>query len=429
MTTLGEDAPRLSTDAEAAPAEPAVVVADVSKRFRLYRERASSLKETITARFGRRASFEDFWALRDVSVSIAKGSTYGLIGHNGSGKSTLLRLMAGIHPPTTGTVRTEGRISALLELGAGFHPELSGRENIYLNGSILGLTRREINAVLGDIIEFSGLQDFVDSPVKHYSSGMYVRLGFAVAVHVNPEILMIDEVIAVGDEEFQRRCFDHLYQLRREGVTIVMVSHSPALIEQMCDQVSWLDHGCLQMTGSAQEVVRAYLDRVNTAQNERLAEASAESDGIVGESARRWGTREIEVLGFDLLDANGAMLTAARTGDPLTIRIRYRAKEPIDEPVFGLGFRTESDVMVAGPFTRFAAFRTGIVHGEGSVDFVIDRFPLLPGGWQLSVAVLDNTMLHTYDQLEQIYKFTVQPGSSIERFGIVDLGGTWRVNR
>ncbi|HYL53651.1 MAG TPA: ABC transporter ATP-binding protein, partial [Acidimicrobiia bacterium] len=311
MTTLGEDAPRLSTDAEAVPAEPAVVVADVSKRFRLYRERASSLKETITARFGRRASFEDFWALRDVSLSIAKGSTYGLIGHNGSGKSTLLRLMAGIHPPTTGTVRTEGRISALLELGAGFHPELSGRENIYLNGSILGLTRREINAVLGDIIEFSGLQDFVDSPVKHYSSGMYVRLGFAVAVHVNPEILMIDEVIAVGDEEFQRRCFDHLYQLRREGVTIVMVSHSPALIEQMCDQVSWLDHGRLQMTGSAPEVVRAYLDRVNTAQNERLAEASDESEAIVEQSARRWGTREIEVRGFELLDANGTAIASA----------------------------------------------------------------------------------------------------------------------
>jgi ABC-type multidrug transport system ATPase subunit len=315
----------------------------------------------------------------------------------------------------------------LLELGAGFHPELSGRENIYLNGSILGLTRREINAVLADIIEFSGLQDFVDSPVKHYSSGMYVRLGFAVAVHVNPEILMIDEVIAVGDEEFQRRCFDHLYQLRREGVTIVMVSHSPALIEQMCDQVSWLDHGRLQMTGTAPEVVRAYLDRVNTAQNERLAEASDESEDIVEQSARRWGTREIEVLGFELLDANGTVIASARAGDPLTIRIRFRAKDPVTQPVFGLGFTTDNGVRVAGPNTRFAGVNTGLVRGEGYVDYVTDRLALMPGTWHLSVAVVDETMLHTYDHLDQFYQFHVQPGSSYERFGIVDLHGRWHV--
>src|SRR5205085_10695775 len=160
-------------------------------------------------------------------------------------------------------VRTQGRISALLELGAGFHPELSGRENIYLNGSILGLTRREINAVLGEIIDFSGLQDFVDSPVKHYSSGMYVRLGFAIAVHVNPEILLIDEVIAVGDEEFQRRCFDHLFSLRQQGVTIVMVTHSMGLVQTMCDRAAWLDQGEVQTRGAAVAVVREYLKKVN----------------------------------------------------------------------------------------------------------------------------------------------------------------------
>jgi lipopolysaccharide transport system ATP-binding protein len=426
VTTLGEDAPKLAADAT--NAEPVIVVDDVSKRFRLYRDRASSLKETITARIGRRASFEDFWALRDVSMSITKGCTYGLIGHNGSGKSTLLRLMAGIHPPTSGTVRTEGRISALLELGAGFHPELSGRENIYLNGSILGLTRREINAVLGEIIEFSGLEDFVDSPVKHYSSGMYVRLGFAIAVHVNPDILMIDEVIAVGDEEFQRRCFDHLYQLRREGVTIVMVSHSAPLMEQMCDEVSWLDHGRLQMTGAASDVVRAYLDHVNAAQNERLAESSDDSGKVPVDSSRRWGSREIEVLGFELRDANGDVLAAARAGDALTIRIRYHAKNPVAQPVFGLGFTTESGVRVAGPNTRFAGVETGLVHGEGHVDYVTDRLALMPGTWHLSVAIVDETMLHTYDHLDQLYQFHVQPGSSPERFGIVDLNGRWHVS-
>jgi ABC-2 type transport system ATP-binding protein/lipopolysaccharide transport system ATP-binding protein len=412
-----------------APREDAIVVEDVSKKFRLYRERASSLKETITARFGRRARFEDFWALRDVSLRVPKGSTYGLIGHNGSGKSTLLRLMAGIHVPTSGRVTAHGRVSALLELGAGFHPELSGRENIYLNGSILGLRRREINAVLDDIIEFAGLENFIDSTVKHYSSGMYVRLGFAIAVHVRPDILMIDEVIAVGDEEFQRRCFDHLYKLRREGVTIVLVSHSAPLMEQLCDEIAWLDHGRLQQIGPPAEVVRAYLDVVNEAQNERLAAVAADdADAVKGpERARRQGTREIEIVGFELLDKNGDPMTSARTGDPLTIRIRYHAKEPIDEPVFGLGFTTERGVRTAGPNTRFAGVDTGRVEGDGYVDYTTERLPLMPGVWRLSVAVVDQSMLHTYDHLEEVYQFHVQTGSSPERYGIVDLNGQWRV--
>jgi ABC-type polysaccharide/polyol phosphate transport system ATPase subunit len=407
---------------------PAIVVNDVSKRFRLYRDRATSLKETITARRGRRARFEDFWALRDVSLSIPKGTTYGLIGHNGSGKSTLLRVMAGIHPPTSGRVQTVGRVSALLELGAGFHPELSGRENVYLNGSILGLSRREVAAVIDDIIDFSGLGGFVDSTVKHYSSGMYVRLGFAVAVHVKPDILMVDEVIAVGDEEFQRRCFDHLFKLKREGVTIVLVSHSAPLMEQMCDEVAWLDHGRLQKVGAPADVVRAYLDEVNAAESERLDAAGPGEDEDPVDSSRRWGTREVEVLGFELRSGEGTVLTAARAGEPLTIRIRYRAHEAVEEPVFGLGFVTESGVRVAGPNTRFSGVRTGTVRGDGYVDYVTNRFPLLPGAWRLSVAIVDASMLHTYDHLEQVYHFHVQPGSSVERYGIVAIDGQWRVS-
>ncbi|MCZ7629991.1 MAG: ABC transporter ATP-binding protein [Microthrixaceae bacterium] len=204
----------------------------------MYTDRPSSLKETVlsAARRRSRASqfgtehhrrYDDFWALRDISFEIDEGTTFGMIGHNGSGKSTMLRLISGIYQPTTGTVDVEGRISALLELGAGFHPDLTGRENVYLNASVLGLGRAEIDRVIDDIIEFSGIEEFIDVPVKVYSSGMYVRLGFAVSVHVNPEILLIDEVVAVGDEEFQRKCFEHIYQLRRQGVTIVLVSHSP----------------------------------------------------------------------------------------------------------------------------------------------------------------------------------------------------------
>ena len=203
----------------------AIEISDVTKRFRRFYDRKTNIKELFSPHRQQIKRHDDFWALKGVSFDIPRGKTFGLIGHNGSGKSTLLKLVAGIHRPTSGTIHTYGRVSAMLELGAGFHPEMSGRDNVYLNGSILGMTRRQIDAAMDDIIAFSGLEEFIDTPVKVYSSGMYVRLGFAIAVNLDPEILIIDEVIAVGDEEFQRRCFDHLYQLRRRGVTIVLVTH------------------------------------------------------------------------------------------------------------------------------------------------------------------------------------------------------------
>ena len=213
---------------------PAVVVDHVTKQFKLYKDRRTSLKERFTKR--RPSRFDMFTALDDINLNVPAGSTYGLIGSNGSGKSTLLKLMANIHRPTSGTITHTGRISALLELGAGFHPELSGRDNVYLNGSILGMTRKQVDAAMDAIIDFSGIEEFIDTPVKVYSSGMYVRLGFSIAVNLDPEILIIDEIIAVGDEEFQRRCFDYLYELRKRGVTIIFVSHSLPLVQTLCDR-------------------------------------------------------------------------------------------------------------------------------------------------------------------------------------------------
>ncbi len=238
-----------------------IIVNDVSKRFRLERNRPSSLKEAIL-RFGRGNDKDDFWVLRDITLEVEPGSFFGLIGHNGSGKSTLLRLMANIHRPTKGTITTEGRLSALLELGSGFHPDLTGRENVYLNGAMLGLSRKHMHAAMDQIIEFSGIGDFIDEPVKIYSSGMYVRLGFAVAVNVDPEILLVDEVIAVGDEEFQRRCMNHMNMLRDRGTTILLVSHNATLMRDMCDTVGWLDHGRLMELGDPATVVQSYLDHV-----------------------------------------------------------------------------------------------------------------------------------------------------------------------
>ena len=238
----------------------AVEVSDVSKRFRLELNRPTSVKEAVL-RFGRR-DVRHLWALRNVSLAIEKGSFFGLVGHNGSGKSTLLRLMAGIHRPTSGRITAQGRLSALLELGSGFHPELTGRENVFLNGAMLGLGRRQMAAAMENIIEFSGVGDQIDAPVKIYSSGMYMRLGFSVAVNVEPEILLVDEVIAVGDEEFQQRCLQHMESLRSGGTTIVLVSHDTALVRELCDRAGWLDGGCLRSVGDPDEVVDAYLVHV-----------------------------------------------------------------------------------------------------------------------------------------------------------------------
>ena len=243
----------------------AIRVDSVSKRFRLERNRPSSLKEAVL-RSRRKRDTDEFWVLTDVDLEIAAGSFFGLIGHNGSGKSTLLRLMAGIHRPTHGSVEAEGRLSALLELGSGFHPDLTGRENVYLNGAMLGLARKQMTELMDDIISFSGIGEFVDEPVKIYSSGMYVRLGFAVAVNVEPDILLVDEVIAVGDEEFQRRCWKHMDMLRELGTTIVLVSHNTDLMAR-CDQVGWLDHGRLAGVGAPSDVVAAYLAMVDSGDN------------------------------------------------------------------------------------------------------------------------------------------------------------------
>ncbi len=235
----------------------AVEVIDVSKRFRLYHERNQSLKSAIMR--GRRSVHEDFWALRDVSFEVPQGSTFGLIGSNGSGKSTLLKCLAKIYYPTEGSVVHNGRLAALLEVGSGFHPELSGRENIFLNGSILGMSKKEVTGKFDEIVEFSGVEQFIDQPVKNYSSGMYVRLGFAVAINVDPDILVVDEVLAVGDAEFQEKCRQKFIDLKAEGKTVILVSHSMAQVADMCDQVAWLNHGELVRVGDAAPVIDDYM--------------------------------------------------------------------------------------------------------------------------------------------------------------------------
>ena len=241
--------------------QPAVIVDDLSKKFRLYHERNLSLKSAVMR--GRTSHHDEFWALRNVSFEVEAGKTHGIIGSNGSGKSTLLKCLAKIYWPTSGSITYNGKMASLLEVGSGFHHELSGRENIFLNGSILGMSRKEIESKLDSIIDFSGVERFIDQPVKNYSSGMYVRLGFSVAIHVQPDILVVDEVLSVGDEAFQRKSFDKFLDLKREGKTIIMVSHLLDTVTQVCDQVSWIEKGVLRESGEALKVVDAYRD--NTA--------------------------------------------------------------------------------------------------------------------------------------------------------------------
>ena len=236
--------------------EVAVHIDDVSKKFRLYKERNQSLKSAIMR--GRKSVHEDFWALKDISFDINKGETFGLVGDNGSGKSTLLKCMAQILYPDKGSIAMKGRVAALLEVGSGFHPELSGRENIFLNGSILGMAKQEIVKKFDSIVDFSGVSEFIDQPVKNYSSGMYVRLGFSVAIHVDPDILLVDEVLAVGDETFQQKCADKFVEFRREGKTVIIVSHALGTMMTMCDRLAWLSHGELQTVGNPESVVAEY---------------------------------------------------------------------------------------------------------------------------------------------------------------------------
>ncbi|MEP7035863.1 MAG: ABC transporter ATP-binding protein [Actinomycetota bacterium] len=435
--------------------EPAVVVRNVGKTFHLAAGRPRNIKDAVIDR--RRIHTDVFEALHDVSLEVPRGCTYALVGHNGSGKSTLLKLMAGIHPPTTGSVTTNGQVSALLELGAGFHPDLTGRENVYLNGSILGLSGKQVERHVEAIAEFAGIGEFMDEPVKIYSSGMFVRLGFSVAVHLDPEILIVDEVIAVGDEEFQRRCFDHLYKLRKRGVTILFVSHSLGLVEQLADEAAWIDEGRLRISGSARQVIDGYLGQVNAHERaayaaETLAAAAASSaspsaatpaDGTdptqTGElvavadvselestaGAGRRGTGEAQVTGLDFLDHNGETTKVVEFGEPFTVRLHYRTNEPLESPTFGLAFFSEQGWPIAGPNTRIGELETGVVRGVGHVDFSVASCRFAPGHLTVSAAVSDHSGTHVFDWHDREYDVQILPGRGFPVTGMVEVPGTW----
>ncbi len=406
----------------------AIKVENVSKAFRLkkrYRQSTTLKSALINTLRRQRVSEEErqFWALRGVSFDVPKGTTLGMIGSNGSGKSTLLKLLAGIHRPTSGHVSTNGRISALIELGAGFHPEFTGRENIYVNGIILGLSRKQIQERIDDIIHFSELEDFIDNPVKTYSSGMYMRLAFSIAATVDPDILLIDEILAVGDASFQRKCQNKLNTFKADGKTIVLVTHDLSALERYCDRVLWMDHGQMKAYGDVQSVMQMYLEHVADQQRANLLEEHEHPEQAQESSRkRRWGSREVEINQVEFYNGSPHPTYLFKTGDKMTIEIDYKAFRPVYDPVFGIGIFRDDETFCYGTNTNIEKIHIPRIEGDGKVKFCVDHLDLTEGKYFLDVAVHleDGT---PFDYQTRAYSFEVM--SLIKDIGIYRPAHRW----
>lgn len=391
---------------------------------------------------------ETFAAVRNVSFAVPQGSTYGIIGRNGSGKSTMLKLVAGITKPTEGRVRVEGRISALIELGAGFHPEISGRENVFINGIMLGLSKREITKRFDEIVEFAEVKDFIDAPVKTYSSGMYMRLGFAVAINVDPDVLLIDEVLAVGDEAFTHKCLDKFAEFRRRGKTILLVTHSLNLVEKFCDDVLWLDSGRIRGEGDPRRVVSAYITDVAKTEEKNLAaldararervdHAAPTSAGAASEAAGdaieppanmftasegRWGSREVEIVDVRILGEDGAAKQVCQSGEAVSIQMTVRAHKKVEDVVFGVGVFNADGVCCYGTNTDIEELEIAEFSGEQTVTFRIKSLDMVEGTYKIDVAAhrVDG---YPYDYHRLLYSFRVK--SHTKDVGIYRPPHTW----
>jgi ABC-2 type transport system ATP-binding protein len=391
--------------------EIAVAAESVWKNFRLYHERNRYIKAAILR--GRRARYEEFWALQDVSFEIPHGSTFGIIGSNGSGKSTMLKCLAGILFPNQGRVVVNGRLAALLELGAGFHPELSGRENIYLNGAILSMSRREITKKYDEIVEFAGLEKFIDTPVKNFSSGMTVRLGFAIAAHVDPEILLIDEVLSVGDQAFQRKSLEKIEEFRRDGRTIIFVSHGLTQVQQLCTEVAWLEKGQLRQIGPVNEVIAAYTGSSYGPESEDQPN-----------TGKRWGTGKASVLSVDVLNSSDEIANVIKTNESIALRISFEAHSLIEDLVVFVKIENSHGVLIWSTSTRTNGISLPRVIGQGAVKVSLQSLPILEGSYNVTVALRNARETVEFDHWENVTHFDVHQTNNFDE-GIVDIKASW----
>jgi lipopolysaccharide transport system ATP-binding protein len=404
--------------------QPVIQLKGVSVRYHVPQERIPSFKEYAIRWIKGQINFQDFWALRDIDLEIGRGEVFGIIGPNGAGKSTLLKVVSRVLRPTAGNLRVRGRISPLLELGAGFDPELTGRENVYLNGAILGYSKQEIAERFDQIVEFAGLNEFINAPVRTYSTGMYARLGFSVATFKRPEILIVDEILGVGDAEFQTKSFERIQQFQGEGTTILLVSHSLDRVKEMCTRAVWLDHGKIVSLGSADNVVELYLQRTNQLESERLRSAPEETS----EAPRRWGSQRIEICQVKITGEEGREQNIFQTGESLTLHMDYHAHEMVNFPNFGIAIHRQDGTLVTGPNTALASLELPSLVGKGKITYTIPNLPLLEGLYQFSVAIVNQGDTETFDFHDRLYPFRVINHNSAirERYGLVTLNGEWQ---
>ena len=388
-----------------------ISVEGVSRRFRVHPRDARTLKDLFVQRG--RTEAEDVWALHDVSLTVARGEAVGLIGRNGSGKTTLLRIVAGIIKPTTGRVRAEGRIGSLLELGAGFHPDLTGRENVFLNGAIYGLRRADIRQRFDEIVAFAELEHAIDRPVRTYSSGMTVRLGFAIAAFLDADVLLLDEVFAVGDESFQRKCFGRIARFKQEGGTIVFVSHDAAAVERLCERSVLLEAGTVAFDGPTREAIARYrrtlADEIDPAER--------------GAGLREWGSGEATIASAALVGQEGSERLQFLSGEPFALRVAVAAGDGVPPPRLQLELRDDAGTLVAGQAVDLGELGWAVSNGERSVRFEIGSLPLADGRFHLRLGLTDESGERLYHQLDDALAFVVYPGGD-ER-GFVRFAGSW----
>ena len=393
----------------------AISVSSLSKNFRLYHERNRYIKAALLR--GRRAKYEVFWALKDVSFEVAHGATLGIIGSNGSGKTTMLKCLTGIYTPEKGMIKVDGKLAALLELGAGFHPELTGAENIFLNGSILGMSKRDVQNKFASIVEFAGLEKFINTPVKNFSSGMVVRLGFSIASHVEPEILLIDEILSVGDQDFQRKSSEKIEEFRREGRTIVVVSHSLGLVQQLCKEVIWLDKGQIRQSGPAAEVIAAYTGGSYQPQTDR------------DESSRnRWGTGDARINSIELLNHDETIAQVIESNAGAQIRFQISAHTRIESPILRVQITRLNGDVVWATSTQRGTNTMRVLDGPATATLNIESTKLLEGTYFVSASITDSTGTTEFDHCENWLRFNVHKTNVFDE-GIVAINSTWSLER
>jgi ABC-type polysaccharide/polyol phosphate transport system ATPase subunit len=435
----------------------AIEVKNVKKKFKVYYDKGRSLKEKIL--FKNRNRYETRWVLNGIDFEVKRGEAIGLIGHNGCGKSTTLKLLTRIMYPDEGTIEMNGRVSSLIELGAGFHPDMSGRENIYTNASIFGLTRKEIDARIKDIIEFSEMEEFLDNPVRTYSSGMYMRLAFSVAINVDADILLIDEILAVGDANFQAKCINKLRNIKALGTTIVIVSHSLAQIEQFCDRSIWIQDGMIQMEGKPRDVHPAYMDfmghirevnenkkinrnkEINNLEVQAIEESDiktteevstdsidrareGENDSISQTDNKRWGNGHTRIIKIEAFNRDRDLKSVFCTGEDIILQIHYNVFKKIDNAVFGIGIFRGDGLLCYGTNTRIDNISDITLEQNGICEIVLSKVNLLPGEYIMDIAI-ECDMGIPVDYFKSA--FSIEMYSSIDDIGLMRIDHTWNI--